>query len=103
MKRGFRAMCEKCIEIDKRIERYRRILRLISDQITIEQSKELIAEFAGSKGYTSSRARTATSSRLVRSHSIFSIHRIKHGRARRGVRGPCGDRAGHVSRETRTR
>jgi hypothetical protein len=49
MKRGFKAMCEKCIEIDKRIERYRRILRLISDQITIEQSKELIADLQAQK------------------------------------------------------
>jgi hypothetical protein len=37
-------MCEKCGEIDKTIERYRRILRSISDQITVDRTKELIAK-----------------------------------------------------------
>jgi hypothetical protein len=42
-------MCENCIEIDKRIERYRRILGSISDQITIDRSKELIADLQAQK------------------------------------------------------
>ena len=42
-------MCEKCIEIDKNIERYRRIQRTIADQVTIDRTKELIAELAAQK------------------------------------------------------
>jgi hypothetical protein len=42
-------MCEKCNEIDKNIERYRRIQRTIGDQTTVERTKELIAELGGTK------------------------------------------------------
>jgi hypothetical protein len=43
------AMCEKCVEIDKTIERYRRIQRTIADQVTIDRTKELIAELVAQK------------------------------------------------------
>jgi hypothetical protein len=42
-------MCEKCVEIDKNIERYRRIQRTIADQVTIDRTKELIAELVAQK------------------------------------------------------
>jgi hypothetical protein len=42
-------MCEKCVEIDKKIERYRRILQSIGDKITVDRSKELIAVLEGQK------------------------------------------------------
>jgi hypothetical protein len=42
-------MCEECVEIDKAIERYRRILHLIGDQVTVERTKELIAELQAKK------------------------------------------------------
>jgi len=42
-------MCEKCVEIDKTIERYRRILLSIGDQITIDRTKEMIADLAAQK------------------------------------------------------
>jgi hypothetical protein len=42
-------MCEKCIEIDKNIERYRRIQLSISDQVTVDRTKELIAELVAQK------------------------------------------------------
>jgi hypothetical protein len=42
-------MCEKCVEIDKTIERYRRILHSINDQITVDRTKELIATLEGQK------------------------------------------------------
>jgi hypothetical protein len=32
-----RAMCEKCVELDKKIEHYRQLSRWITDQQTIEQ------------------------------------------------------------------
>jgi hypothetical protein len=43
------AMCEKCVEIDKTIERYRRILLAISDPITIDRTKDLIADLQAQK------------------------------------------------------
>jgi hypothetical protein len=43
------AMCEKCVAIDKTIERYRRILLSIGDQITVDRTKELIAELQAKK------------------------------------------------------
>jgi hypothetical protein len=42
-------MCEKCSEIDKSIERYQRILLSISDQVTVDRAKELIAELQAQK------------------------------------------------------
>jgi hypothetical protein len=42
-------MCEKCVEIDKNIERYRRIQRTIPDQVTVDRTKELIAEMVARK------------------------------------------------------
>ena len=42
-------MCEKCVEIDKTIERYRRILLAIGDQITVERTRELIAKLQAEK------------------------------------------------------
>jgi hypothetical protein len=37
-------MCDKCDEIDKAIERHRRIQRTILDQITVDRTRELIAD-----------------------------------------------------------
>jgi hypothetical protein len=37
-------MCEKCTEIDRTIERYRRILLSISDPLTIDRTRQLIAD-----------------------------------------------------------
>jgi hypothetical protein len=42
-------MCEKCVEIDKNIERYRRIQRTIGDRATIDRTKELIVELVAEK------------------------------------------------------
>jgi hypothetical protein len=42
-------MCEKCVEIDKTIERYRQIMRSIMDQLTVDRAKELIAELEARK------------------------------------------------------
>ena len=42
-------MCEKCVEIDKNIERYRLIQRTIADQVTVDRAKELIAELVAQK------------------------------------------------------
>jgi hypothetical protein len=42
-------MCEKCIEIDQKIERYRKVQRSIGDQVTVNRAKELIAELEAQK------------------------------------------------------
>jgi hypothetical protein len=42
-------MCEKCEEIDKTIVRYQRILLSIGDQVTIDRTKELIADLESQK------------------------------------------------------
>jgi hypothetical protein len=42
-------MCDKCVDIDKAIERYRKIQRSIGDQVTVDRTKELIAELVAKK------------------------------------------------------
>jgi len=42
--RGRPAMCDKCVEIDRTIERYRRISLSIGDQLTVDRAKQLIAD-----------------------------------------------------------
>jgi hypothetical protein len=42
-------MCEKCVDFDKAIERYRNIVRSITDQPTVDRAKELIAELEAQK------------------------------------------------------
>jgi hypothetical protein len=42
-------MCEKCEEIDKTIVRYQRILLSIGDQVTIDRTRELIADMQARK------------------------------------------------------
>jgi hypothetical protein len=42
-------MCEKCAELDKRIERCRRGIISINDQLTIDRLKDMIAELEAQK------------------------------------------------------
>jgi hypothetical protein len=42
-------MCEKCVEIDKNVERYRSILRSIRDEATVEGAEKLIADLETQK------------------------------------------------------
>ena len=42
-------MCEKCDEIDKRIERYRQVERTILDQVTVDRAQEMVAELEAQK------------------------------------------------------
>jgi hypothetical protein len=42
-------MCDKCAELDKKIEHYRRMLLSIGDQITIERIEALIADLKTQK------------------------------------------------------
>jgi hypothetical protein len=42
-------MCEKCVEIDKTIERYRVIILSIGDPITVDRARELITDLEAQK------------------------------------------------------
>jgi hypothetical protein len=42
-------MCDKCAELDERIERYRRVSSSINDQLTIDRIKTLIEELQAQK------------------------------------------------------
>ena len=42
-------MCEKCVEIDNKIKRYRDLLRSITDQPMVEGTRALIADLEAQK------------------------------------------------------
>ena len=42
-------MCEKCVEIDEKIERYQRVSSGINDQLTIDGIKKLIEQMKAEK------------------------------------------------------
>ena len=42
-------MCDKCVELDKKIERYREIAVAIGDELTIERIKALIGDLQAQK------------------------------------------------------
>jgi hypothetical protein len=42
-------MCEKCSTINKTIERFRQIRRSISDQLTVERARQVIADLEEQK------------------------------------------------------
>jgi hypothetical protein len=42
-------MCESCVEIDKRIERHRELMRSVTEQAEIERIQRLIAELYGER------------------------------------------------------
>jgi hypothetical protein len=42
-------MCEQCVEIDRKIQRYRRLLRSIDDQITVDRTEQLLSDLESQK------------------------------------------------------
>ena len=42
-------MCDKCVELDDKIDHYQRIASKITDQLTIDRIKELIAQLESQK------------------------------------------------------
>ena len=44
-----REMCDKCTELDDKIEQYRRIASSIGDQFTVDRIKVVIAELEAQK------------------------------------------------------
>jgi hypothetical protein len=42
-------MCDKCIELDKKLEQYRRLASSITDQLTIDRINKLIKDTAAEK------------------------------------------------------
>jgi hypothetical protein len=50
-------MCDKCIELDGKIEHYERIAASISDQLTIDRIKELVEQTKAQKAALHPQAR----------------------------------------------
>jgi hypothetical protein len=42
-------MCEKCVEIDHKIEQYARIARSVTDQLTLDRIKSAVVEMTAKK------------------------------------------------------
>jgi hypothetical protein len=42
-------MCKKCAEIDIVIERYKHVVRSISDELTVDSAKDLISDLKAQK------------------------------------------------------
>jgi predicted GTPase len=42
-------MCEKCIELDKKIQQYRRVASSITDRLTIERLNKVIKDTTAEK------------------------------------------------------
>ena len=42
-------MCDKCIELDRAIERFRQVQRTIMDQVTVDRAKEALTELEAKK------------------------------------------------------
>jgi hypothetical protein len=42
-------MCEKCVEIDKKVKRYRDLLRSLTDQFSVDGAKTLIGDLEAQK------------------------------------------------------
>jgi hypothetical protein len=42
-------MCEKCAELDIAIERYKRVIALIQDSLTVSEAKKMLSEAMAQK------------------------------------------------------
>ena len=42
-------MCDKCVELDKKIEHYRWIASMIGDQLTLDRIKQLVERIKAQK------------------------------------------------------
>jgi hypothetical protein len=42
-------MCDRCVELDHKIEHYKRISASITDQLTIDRIKELVEQMKAEK------------------------------------------------------
>ena len=42
-------MCDKCIQLDKKIEHYERLASGIADELTLERLRELVREMKAQK------------------------------------------------------
>jgi hypothetical protein len=50
------SMCDKCVDLDGKIEHYQRMLSMITDQRTIDGNQGIDSEHEGTKSRASSRA-----------------------------------------------
>jgi hypothetical protein len=42
-------MCDKCVELDKKLEQYRRLASSITDQLTIDRLNKIIRDMVAEK------------------------------------------------------
>jgi hypothetical protein len=42
-------MCDQCIQLDKKIERYQRLASAVADELTLERLRELVREMRAQK------------------------------------------------------
>jgi hypothetical protein len=42
-------MCDKCIQLDKKIEHYERLVSGVADELTLERLRELVREMRAQK------------------------------------------------------
>ena len=42
-------MCDQCVELDKKIEHYKRLGRAVSDQLTLDRIKQLVEQMKALK------------------------------------------------------
>jgi 2-phospho-L-lactate transferase/gluconeogenesis factor (CofD/UPF0052 family) len=49
VRNGIVPMCNKCVELDKKIERYRLVSSSVDDKLTIDRIKGLIADLQAQK------------------------------------------------------
>jgi hypothetical protein len=71
-------MCDKCVELDKKIEHYREITMAIGDELTIERIKALIGDLQAQKAILSSRATAVRPPQLAEHyfwHHAFSTRK----------------------------
>jgi 2-methylcitrate dehydratase PrpD len=71
-------MCEKCVDIDKKIKRYRDLLRSITDQRAVDEAQALIADLVAQKAAfirndTSETSRIAVADYGVGPHRIYRL------------------------------
>jgi hypothetical protein len=83
-------MCDKCVELDKKIERYRRLSSSLADQMTIDRIKALSTNCARKKlNFTLSRNRKAVPVGCLFYHVAVG----RRGARARGAP-PSGERSG---------
>jgi hypothetical protein len=68
-------MCDKCADLDKKIEHYRQMLLSIGDQITVERIEAMISDLQAQRAHTPSGAKAVGPPPLAASSIIVHPRR----------------------------